>query len=137
MHRTGKSLVFLLILGAVAAVAQEEQVSLKLNVPDLANQYLSVSNKPGLEDLTAMTIEAWVFPTSTTGIQTIVGNDYHSSYWLGIVPTGNPTYPFKIRYYPTGGAATTWRPFRPDLQLNRWSHIAVTYDATAVVWRCS
>jgi subtilisin-like proprotein convertase family protein len=136
MLPAARSLFLLLILGAAPVLAQEEQVSVKLNVPTLASQYLSVPDKTGLEGMTAMTIEAWVYPTSTTGVQTIVGNDYRFSYWLGIVPTGNPSYPFKVRYYPTGGVGNYVECTPADLQLNRWTHIAVEYDVPSNAWIC-
>ena len=69
----------------------------------------------------ALTIEAWVKPFTTTGCQTLVGNDWTVSYWLGLCDG-------IIRFYPHGtGSAVDGSRAVPA---NTWTHVAVTYDGT-------
>jgi outer membrane protein assembly factor BamB len=97
-------------------------IELSGHAPDATypNSYISV---PYAEELNpsggAITIEAWVKPVSTAYCQTIVGNNYKISYWLGICGG-------KIRFYPHGvGSAVEGTG---SLPAGAWSHIAVTYN---------
>jgi subtilisin-like proprotein convertase family protein len=122
MRRLLGSLVPAACLLAAPAAAQAPNLSLRLNDPAPAGQYLSVADKTGLEDLPAMTIEAWVYPTASGGIQTIVGNDHATSFWLAMQSDG------KVLYRPTGGASSVTSG--AALALGRWTHVAATYSQT-------
>lgn len=111
----------LFALTAAPAGAHEDPRSITLNDPVASNQYLSVTNKTGLEGHANYTLEAWVFPTSYTGTPTIFGNDFLASYWLGLTTGG------KVRFYPRGGVSFDGVGVVP---LNRWTHVAVTYNST-------
>ncbi len=109
----------LLVLSAPAS-AQQVNWSAQLNHPTLANQYYSVAEDDTLQNLSAITIEAWIRPTSFSGFPTIVGNDYANSYWLGLSTSG------KLRFYPNGGSfVESTNP----VTLSRWTHVAATYDS--------
>lgn len=126
-----RRLLWLLALAACApagpAAAQAPNRSLRLNLPTPAGQYLSVTEKTGLEDLSALTIEAWVYPTVYAGTQTIVGNDHATSYWLVMLADG------KLRFYPAGEAASVTSPVA--LPLARWTHVAATYSQSLGIAR--
>lgn len=69
-----------------------------------------------------ITIEAWVKRNASGRHETILGNGWQTSYWLGFSPSG------KLRFMPHGsdsgvdGVAT--------VTAGEWTHIAVTYDGT-------
>ncbi len=116
---------FIFLLSALLALsgpasAQFGNHSVPLNLPSLANEYYTVANHDSLQNLTAITIEAWVRPTSFAGFPTIVGNDYTNSYWLGLSTSG------KLRFYPNGGVFVE---STNALTLDRWTHVAATYDS--------
>lgn len=113
-------LAALLALTASRAFAIEDHRAITLNDPVAANQYLSVTNKAGLEGHANYTLEAWVFPTSYAGTPTIFGNDFLASYWLGLTTGG------RVRFYPRGGTSFDGTGVVP---LNRWTHIAATYNS--------
>ena len=116
----------LLVLGLVAAPAraQQLQAAAHLNDPTGTTQYLSVANKTGLEGFTSYTLEAWVHPSVDSSNPTIIGNDYHTSYWLGLGVSNH------VRFYPRGGAGLFFEG-TTAIPTNRWSHIAATYDGVA------
>src|SRR5262245_53199632 len=98
-HRIATLTILIGIVLHATAHAQVEQSSLRLNVPGGAGQYFSVSNKTGLQGNARYTIEAWVRPTSYSIFPTIVGNNYATSFWLGLNPAG------RVRFYPRGAAS--------------------------------
>jgi hypothetical protein len=112
---------------APAAAAQAPNHSLRLNHPAPAGQYLSVTEKTGLENLSALTIEAWVYPTVYAGTQTIVGNDHATSFWLVMLADG------KLRFYPAGAASSVTSA--AALPLGRWTHVAATYSQSLGIAR--
>jgi hypothetical protein len=68
----------------------------------------------------AITIEAWVKRNETNRNETIVGNGWQTSYWLGFSSTG------KLRFIPHGfGSIVDGNSAVPSGQ---WVHVAVTYD---------
>jgi subtilisin-like proprotein convertase family protein len=115
------AVLFCLLLCTHVAFAQEAQWCLRLNDPAPADQYLSVTNKAGVEGNPGYTLEAWVKPTSYANFPTIFGNDYRLSYWLGLSTTG------RVRFYPTGGAGNYFES-STIVPLNQWTHIAAVYQ---------
>jgi len=111
-----------LVIPAVDANSQMFPRGLRLNEPTLSGQYLSVGNKTGLQGNNSYTIEAWVRPISYSGFPTIVGNNFTSSFWVGLNLTG------RIRFYPRGGNFVESVGIVP---LNRWTHVAVTYSSVS------
>lgn len=86
-----------------------------------ANDRVEVLHDPRLNPTGGITLEIWVFPTSTTGCQTLIGKYFSDGYWLGLCSG-------RIRYY-TAGSGTS-RDGVQQLPINRWSHVAVTFDGT-------
>ncbi len=68
----------------------------------------------------AITIEAWVKRSAQDRHETLVGNGYLDSYWLGFASTGQLSFrPHGIGSGVTGNAT---------VYAGVWTHIAVTYD---------
>lgn len=69
-----------------------------------------------------ITIEAWVKRNEVDRSETILGNGWKTSYWLGFSSVG------KVRFTPNG------QPRLEDstsvIEPGEWRHIAVTYDGT-------
>ena len=69
----------------------------------------------------SITIEAWVKRVNTSACETIVGNNYYVSYWLGFcTPAGH------IRFYSHGSSSIN--ESTGTVPANFWTHVAVTYD---------
>ncbi|MEO8665286.1 MAG: LamG-like jellyroll fold domain-containing protein [Ignavibacteria bacterium] len=89
-----------------------------------SSSYISVPSSAGFSPSTAISLESWVYPTqlllSTMGV---IGKNYQTSYFLGIQTSG------RVVFYPKGGSS-----FRSKvtsvIPVNKWSHIAATYDGT-------
>lgn len=92
--------------------------SLYLNGTDA---YVEVANAPALNPTGAITIEAWVWREDGSRCETVVGKDYHQSYWLGFCPD-------KIRFYAAGSSTSV--DGNTTVPAKEWVHIAVTYDGT-------
>jgi PKD repeat protein len=97
-----------------------------------AGALVTVNDSASL-DLTAMTLEAWVYPTAFNGS------------WMNLIlkPTGDPSAS-SPSYALQGATASSGVPsvfvspapanlMAPStLPLNKWSHIAATYDGTSI-----
>ncbi|MEO1576852.1 MAG: LamG domain-containing protein, partial [Pseudomonadota bacterium] len=84
-----------------------------------------IPNAPALNPSGAVTLEAWVRPTTTSGCLTIVGKNYTTGYWLGLCDG-------RIRYYTNSfgsqldGSGT--------VSVGEWTHVAVTFDGNRRVY---
>ena len=97
------------------------------------NAWVTVASTALLNPTTALTLEAWVFPTAHSPnwnnviIKERAGGEIYNLYshtdalrpTVYVVPAATPNSPVNA----TGTA---------DLALNAWSHLAVTYDATTL-----
>jgi hypothetical protein len=91
------------------------------------NNWVSVNDASVLDLTTAMTLEAWVYPTTTTGVRDIVmkegASDIYNLYarnWRGL-PEANVL---------VGGSNRTAEG--AVLAANVWTHVAGTYDGTTI-----
>jgi hypothetical protein len=95
---------------------------------DGVNDWVTIADANDLDLTTALTLEAWVFPTATTGVRDILikegsGFDVYNLYarnWRGL-PETNVRVAGDNRT--AEGAA---------LPANTWTHVAGTYDGTTV-----
>jgi subtilisin-like proprotein convertase family protein len=87
---------------------------------DGVDSYIAVPNDAELNPTSAITIEAWVNPTSLINWPTIVGKAWETNYWFGFV--GNV-----LRFYPLGNI--NFDGSYP-ISTNQWTHVAATYDGT-------
>ena len=89
---------------------------------------VTVADAPALRLTTGMTLEAWVFPTLGSGVRDVIikegpGADYYNLYarnWRGL-PESNAL---------VSGSNRTAEG--PALAANVWTHLAGTYDGSAV-----
>jgi len=97
-------------------------------------RYVAVPNNASLNPSTAITVEAWIYPTAW-GINfwtnSIVSKDDWSAGTRGFVLRcgANGTLSFNL------GTSVGWREAvtpANTLQLNRWQHVAGTFDGTAI-----
>lgn len=72
----------------------------------------------------AITIEAWVWRANTDRNETVVGNSWEESYWLGFSSTG------KLRFISSGSGSMV--DSNATVAAGSWTHVAVTYDATTL-----
>ncbi len=79
--------------------------------------YVEIPFAAELNYLNAMTIEAWVKRTATR-CETVVGNGWLTSYWLGFCNA-------PIRFY---HGSTQYVDGSVAIPAGTWTHIAVTYD---------
>jgi len=105
-----------------------------------ARSTMLVSNSPSLQIIDALTIEAWVNPSSSSGnaARTIVSKfDYasrvpkamNSSFFLGTTNSGRPFFVLS----PKGSAVTNATLIAAEsLPTNQWSFVVATYDGAAM-----
>ncbi|HEX3527566.1 MAG TPA: LamG domain-containing protein [Thermoanaerobaculia bacterium] len=104
------------ILLPAAANAQPFGTFLLLNGP--TSGYVDVPSSSALNPTGAITIEAWVNVTDADGCSSIIGKDWHVSWWVGICGT-------TLRSYLKGSATQVNGGV---LNPGEWNHIAVVYD---------
>ena len=86
-----------------------------------ADSHFTHPDNAGYHTGTAMTIEAWVNRSDAGRCETIISQNYLSSFWFGFCPG--------LRFYRSGGFAADATVAVPA---NQWTHVAVSYDgATA------
>ncbi len=81
--------------------------------------YVEVPYSATLNSMTKLTIEAWVKRSGVNRNETIVGNGWQGSYWLGFNNTG------RIRFITHGSDQVDSNSTVPA---GVWTHVAVTYD---------
>lgn len=90
------------------------------------NSYVSVPSHSDLQPTTAITVEAWIYPTALPlGSACIIGKNYLTSYYLGIESTGR--FSFFPRNHASGFLTSR---VTGTVKVNQWNHIAGTYDGT-------
>jgi len=86
------------------------------------DDFVSVPHESNLVVSNALTMEAWVYPTSNSGWRQIVNKEFD---WEMFIDNGVFEYAISTagsNSWPGANVAT--------LPLNTWSHVAVTYDGT-------
>lgn len=97
-------------------------------------RYVAVTNSASLNPVSAITVEAWIYPTAwgvNFWTNSIVSKDDWSAGTRGFVLRcgANGTLSFNL------GTSAGWREAvtpANSLQLNRWHHVAGTFDGTAI-----
>jgi Concanavalin A-like lectin/glucanases superfamily len=95
---------------------------------DGINDRVTAPDSPTLDFTSALTIEAWVYPTSTSGYRTIVMKEKPGLYnWAlyGSTTTGVPN-----GRVVTSADLDVKNPTK--LPLNSWTHLALTYDGSTL-----
>ncbi len=95
---------------------------------DGQNDYVEVTNESAFDFTTALTLEAWIKPATTSGVQGLISKNF-----------GNNAHPYQIRIHDDevlfGFYSNTigWQPVQTtsaNLQVGQWVHIACTYNMT-------
>ncbi|MEM9532398.1 MAG: LamG-like jellyroll fold domain-containing protein [Pseudomonadota bacterium] len=116
-----RCLLLLCLLAPAAATAATQTLFLSNSSGTAANDVsrVVVAHDPLLQPTDAISIEAWIRPSSTTQCRTIVGKGFATAYWLGICDG-------EIRFYTDG--STSSRDGNGTVATGAWTHIAVTFD---------
>lgn len=93
---------------------------------DGINDWVVVPDSEWLHLSTAMTIEAWVYPTALGGWRTVLLKEFGSWYSYGLYADGTGG-PAAHAFLTTSDTST---PARRTLPLNAWTHLAATFDGT-------
>ena len=109
---------------------------------DGTNDYIRVTDRPNLHFTNALTIEAWLFPTSLGGYHHEVVSkwDWHypgaqKGYTTTVMPDGRIGFGVCNDGYCSegpvvGSSASAYRT--NSLPVNQWTHFAATYDGSAL-----
>ena len=93
--------------------------------------YVTVPHATSLNLTTALTIEAWVFPTQTQNWGAMVMKEQPSNY-VYVLYAGTPTKPSAEFNVSTVDAGQRTLGGPTALATNTWSHVASTYDGTTL-----
>ena len=91
---------------------------------DGINDWVTVNDSNSLDLSSALTLEAWVYPTSVSGWRTVFMKELNAMYYLYAAASTGPGAGVNI-----GGYRETFGS--SNLPLNAWSHLAATYDGTS------
>ncbi len=120
------SIICLLSMGSVSAQVGATGLNF-----DGVNDYIVTAYpvNSALNISSAITIEAWINPTKSTGVQDVLSksnSDFNNSYIFPRTSDGWRTIEFLINIYGYG-----WKVLKVPYglaKLNQWHHVAATYD---------
>ncbi len=87
-----------------------------------STSFIAVPSNAEINPTTAITVEAWIYPTFLSNEPAIYSNDYLSSTTLYVV---SPTY--KVGFRPKSASSNFVG--KGIIPLNQWTHIAATYTS--------
>jgi len=117
-----KMIIFLLIFITAFITPEALAINCVLSL-DGDGDYVEMPDAESL-DLTAnFTFEAWVFPTTTAGVN-IIFNKEETYQWA--IRDGNLQWALKT------GESWVWHDTGISVLVNQWTHLALTYDANNV-----
>ena len=90
-----------------------------------SNSYVSMPHSTDLNPTTAITVEAWVMPAALPTSMAVIGKNYLTGYYFGIESSG------RFIFFPRGSGNFLRSRVSGIVQLNKWAHIAATYDGTS------
>lgn len=119
----------LFFLGVVAVLSSSARAQYSDNQAASFNgtsSCIAVPNEADLNPTTALTLEAWIYPTAYNPAGSgVITKNFATSYWLGYSSIG------RVYFYPKGGAGQVLNSKVSTLiQLNTWTHLAATYDGS-------
>lgn len=89
------------------------------------NSYVAVPANTELSPTSAITVEAWVYPSALPSSSAcIIGKNFVSSYYFGIENSG------RFIFFPRNQAGFLRSRASSVVKVNQWNHIAGTYDGT-------
>jgi hypothetical protein len=96
---------------------------------DGVNDIVTIADAADLDLTTAMTIEAWVRPTSTSGWRNVVMKERAGGLCYALYASGTPARPST---YIAVGANERGATGTATLTVNTWAHLAATYDGVTL-----
>ena len=96
---------------------------------DGVNDWVTVADQNDLDLTTAMTVEAWVYPTATTNAwRTVLAKEQNGGLAYAMMANSSSGRPYGLISNPGEQLAQGSAALPP----NAWSHMATTYDGSAV-----
>lgn len=114
------------IQNAAGFVASPVQSAASALAFDGVNDVVVIPDNNNLDITSAITLEAWVYPTKNTGIQDVISkssNSINTGYIFPRTDNGWTNFSFYLCF--VGGWKIVNAPFP---SLNSWHHLAATYD---------
>lgn len=103
-----------------AAPAHAQVGTSFLVFPESGGGYVEIPHATDLNPTTAITIEAWLYPTTQSATcVSLVGKSYPQAYWFGLCSQ-------YLRFYARGSGS--YRDSTGQVPLGQWTHVAVTHD---------
>ena len=93
---------------------------------DGIDDWVTVPDASGLDLTSAMTLEAWVYPSTVSGWRTVLLKEQPSDLIYALY-AGQGTQPWGAHVFTTDDL---WQTAPAKLPTNAWSHLAATYDGT-------
>jgi hypothetical protein len=94
---------------------------------DGGNDRIDIPDNPTLDLTSAMTLEAWVYPTTLSGWRTVIMKETPNGLAYGLYAHDNAPQP--AAYVNTGGGDIS-TVGNQGLTLNTWTHLAATYNGS-------
>jgi hypothetical protein len=95
---------------------------------DGVNDWVTITDAESLDATTALTMEAWVFPTALSGWRSAIVKEAGGNLAYGLYPHDDGPYPASYTFINgfdrRAGGIT-------QLPLNAWTHLASTYDGVS------
>jgi hypothetical protein len=113
-----KAIILSILLLGLAQVSNAQPYNVWLNLPGPTHGYVEIPHSSALNPTGAITIEAWINVSSTSGCRSLVGKNYLQAYWVGVCDG-------TLRAYFRGSGSLHDAGVIPT---SRWTHIAVVFD---------
>lgn len=97
-------------------------------VLDGTDDYVSIPNSSSLNISSAITLEAWIYPTKNTGVQNVISKSTNAVNNGYIYPRTDNGWTASIFYLQTASGWNTLSATWPSL--NSWHYTAATYDGS-------
>lgn len=108
----------------------EKAQNYSLSFGGSSSYYVRVANAPELNPTEAITLEAWIYPTTWYTNAPIIAKDGYSNTGYILRTGSDGQLKFKFGNSTSSFEITTVSPH--PLTLNEWQHVAATYDGTTM-----
>ena len=118
-----------LINGSPAWIASPIQYAANALSFDGIDDVVVIPAAGSLDITTAITLEAWVYPTKNSGVQNVINKSGNAANTGYIFPRTDDGWAHAVIYLHIGG----WRTLSAVYpSLNAWHHLAATYDGATI-----
>ena len=96
------------------------------------DSFVTIPHSASLALTTGITLEAWVFPTASTGLEAVLMKEQTGSLVYALYASSSSSRP--MVYFNTRPSTNRHRYLSGPaaLPLNTWSHLAATYDGATL-----